>query len=39
LVHSDGASEEIKLSHTLNADQIRWFWAGSALNVIRESVG
>ena len=33
--HSDGSREIIILRHTLNADQIRWFWAGSALNLIR----
>ncbi len=33
--HSDGSRETIILRHTLNAEQIRWFWAGSALNLIR----
>ncbi len=35
LEHSDGSVDTITLNHTLNADQIRWFWAGSALNLIR----
>jgi aconitate hydratase len=35
LEHSDGSVDTIQLNHTLNADQIRWFWAGSALNLIR----
>ena len=33
--HADGSEDEIALDHTLNAEQIEWFWAGSALNVIR----
>ncbi|PKR81649.1 aconitate hydratase [Brumimicrobium salinarum] len=36
VVHSDGAKEELKLNHTYNAQQIEWFKAGSALNLIRE---
>ncbi len=35
LKHSDGTTDELPLSHTLNADQIEWFKAGSALNKIR----
>ena len=35
LEHSDGSVDTIRLKHTLNTDQIRWFWAGSALNLIR----
>lgn len=35
LVHSDGSSEEIKLNHTYNEQQIEWFRAGSALNLIK----
>lgn len=34
--HSDGSKEEIKLNHTYNAQQIDWFKAGSALNMIRK---
>jgi aconitate hydratase len=33
--HSDGSEETVELSHTLNADQIEWFKAGSALNLLR----
>ncbi len=35
LVHTDGSKEEIKLNHTYNEQQIEWFKAGSALNLIR----
>ncbi len=35
--HSNGSTDLISLSHTLNKDQIEWFWAGSAINVIRQS--
>jgi aconitate hydratase len=36
LHHADGRSEEIELRHTFNAEQIEWFKAGSALNVLRQ---
>ncbi|VAX25998.1 Aconitate hydratase [hydrothermal vent metagenome] len=32
--HSDGTSDEIMLNHTMNENQIEWFKAGSALNLI-----
>ena len=35
LDHKDGMSEEIKLNHTYNQQQIDWFKAGSALNLIK----
>jgi aconitate hydratase len=35
LDHKDGKSEEIKLNHTYNQQQIEWFKAGSALNLIK----
>ena len=35
LLHSDGTSEEILANHTYNENQIEWFKAGSALNLIR----
>lgn len=35
LKHKDGSKEEISLKHTYNAEQIKWFIAGSALNLIR----
>ena len=38
LKHSDGTQDEIKANHTYNAQQIEWFKAGGALNIIRASV-
>ena len=35
VVHADGSSDTIKLNHTYNAQQIEWFKAGSALNLIK----
>lgn len=35
LDHKDGSSEEIKLNHTYNQQQVDWFKAGSALNLIK----
>ncbi|MDT8416108.1 MAG: aconitate hydratase [Flavobacteriaceae bacterium] len=35
LVHSDGTQETIVTNHTYNAQQIGWFRAGSALNLIK----
>lgn len=35
LAHQDGSKEEILLKHSYNAEQIKWFKAGSALNLIR----
>jgi aconitate hydratase len=37
LVHADGSKDSIKLNHTYNSQQIDWFRAGSALNLIREN--
>lgn len=34
--HSDGSKDEIMLNHTMNASQIEWFKAGSALNLIAQ---
>jgi aconitate hydratase len=34
--HSDGTEETIKLNHTYNKQQIEWFKAGSALNLISQ---
>jgi aconitate hydratase len=34
LKHSDGTSDEVMLNHTMNNTQIKWFKAGSALNLI-----
>ncbi|MGZ5255043.1 MAG: aconitase family protein, partial [Flavitalea sp.] len=36
LNHEDGTSDTIELNHTYNAQQIEWFKAGGALNVIRK---
>lgn len=36
LNHKDGSSDEVVLNHTYNAQQIEWFKAGGALNVIRQ---
>jgi aconitate hydratase len=35
--HEDGTKEEILLNHSYNNFQIKWFQAGSALNILRES--
>lgn len=34
--HADGSRDEAKLNHTYNANQIKWFKAGSALNLIAQ---
>lgn len=34
--HQDGSKDEIPLTHTFNAPQIKWFKAGSALNAMKE---
>jgi len=36
LHHADGSSDSFKANHTLNENQIKWFRAGSALNLIRQ---
>jgi aconitate hydratase len=33
--HEDGTKEEIQLNHSYNNFQIKWFRAGSALNILR----
>jgi len=35
LEHADGTEESFPVKHSLNADQVEWFKAGSALNVLR----
>ena len=35
LHHDDGTTEEIKVNHSYNEQQIEWFKAGAALNIIR----
>ena len=34
----DGSSEEFRASHTFSPEQVEWFVAGSALNIVRERV-
>jgi aconitate hydratase len=36
--HADGTSDEILVNHTYNEQQIEWFKAGAALNIIRAQV-
>lgn len=35
LNHKDGSKDEIQVNHTYNEQQIEWFKAGGALNIIR----
>lgn len=35
LNHTDGSKDEISVNHTYNEQQIEWFKAGAALNIIR----
>ncbi len=36
LHHKDGSSDDVQLNHSYNNQQIEWFKAGGALNVIRQ---
>ncbi|MBS4042865.1 MAG: aconitate hydratase [Chitinophagaceae bacterium] len=38
LNHTDGTKDEIVVNHTYNAQQIEWFKAGAALNIIRKQI-
>jgi len=38
LNHTDGTKEEFPVNHSYNAQQIEWFKAGGALNIIRKQV-
>jgi aconitate hydratase len=38
LRHSDGTSDTIKVNHSYNEQQIEWFKAGGALNIIRRNI-
>ncbi|MDZ4751542.1 MAG: aconitate hydratase [Flavobacteriales bacterium] len=38
LVHADGSKDSIAVNHTYNAQQIEWFKAGGALNLIRKNL-
>lgn len=39
LHHADGSSQIIQANHTYNEQQIEWFKAGAALNIIRREFG
>ncbi|PYT35717.1 MAG: aconitate hydratase [Acidobacteria bacterium] len=39
LHHADGSLDTVTLDHTLNNEQIAWFRAGSALNLLRRQDG
>ncbi|MBN1952149.1 MAG: aconitate hydratase [Bacteroidales bacterium] len=39
LYHADGTEDSFEVSHTYNENQIEWFRAGSALNLIRKQQG
>jgi aconitate hydratase len=39
LHHNDGTHDIIKVNHSYNEQQIEWFKAGGALNIIRAQVG
>jgi aconitate hydratase len=39
IAHRDGSRETVSLRHTLNPEQIEWFKAGSALNLLRRREG
>ncbi|MCW5908410.1 MAG: aconitate hydratase [Chitinophagales bacterium] len=38
LTHKDGSTESFEVAHTYNEQQVEWFKAGGALNIIRASV-
>ena len=38
LNHCDGTSEEFKVNQSYNENQIEWFKAGGALNIIRSQI-
>jgi aconitate hydratase len=38
LHHADGSSEVIQANHSYNEQQIEWFKAGSALNLIKAGI-
>ena len=39
LHHENGTTDEFKVNHTYNENQIEWFKAGAALNIIRAGIG
>ena len=36
LRHEDGSEESFEAKHSMSDEQVKWFWAGSALNLIRQ---
>jgi aconitate hydratase len=38
LNHTDGSNDRISVNHTYNEQQIEWFKAGSALNLIKAQI-
>ncbi|HEX7366117.1 MAG TPA: aconitate hydratase [Pelobium sp.] len=38
LNHADGTVDKFNVNHTYNAQQIEWFKAGAALNIIRKNI-
>ena len=38
LHHKDGSTDSFEVAHTYNEQQIEWFKAGSALNLIKQQV-
>lgn len=38
LNHNDGSTEQIRVNHSYNEQQIEWFKAGGALNIIRREL-
>ena len=39
LHHDDGSEDRFRLRHTLNEEQVGWFKAGSALNLLQRAAG
>jgi aconitate hydratase len=39
LTHSNGSTESFEVAHTYNDQQVEWFKAGGALNIIRKNAG
>ena len=37
LKHKDGGTDKVELTHTFNDEQVKWFHAGSALNLLRKA--
>ena len=35
--HEDGTKDEMSVTHSLNPEQIKWFKAGSSLNILRQN--